>query len=357
MKISSWQLLLLLFLSRVFTTITFLSLDLKESAEMIIPFMASVIVELVLFVPAMLLYKKYPKENVVTAALKVNKVLGITLICIYGLFLVFMIFRTVRFFLYFFETAFPNLIPVVLVGAMLLAVSVYVAYLGIEAVARSAAVVFALFIVMLLIVIPATASDFEMANYYTMPTSANSLFQGIVDGVSRSDEMVILVLITPYIKDKLSRAVYGFLGLKLVFIEGIIICCMLLLGGYMSASPFSFFTMCRYANTAFIERLDAVYLVVWSLMGIVKLSLYSIALIPALGNAVLNKKNKFIISLLPFIIGGIPALLFAYRDQMIIPFIDTTIAFYAIAALGFLVPLIVYIARRFKREKDQPYNS
>lgn len=357
MKISSWQLLLLLFLSRLFTTITFFSLESKDSASIILPFAASVLVEIILFVPAILLYKKYPKENVVTSALKVNKIFGVILICIYSLFLIFMIFKTVRFFLYFFETAFSDLLPVVWVGVMLLAASVYVAYLGIEAAARSAAVVFGLFIVMLLIVIPATAGDFEISNYYTVPIRSDSLFQGILDGISRSDETVLLILIMPYLKEKIGKAVYGFLGMKLVFIEGIIICCMLLLGGYMTASPFSFFTMCRYAKTAFIERLDAVYLVVWTLMGVIKLSLYSIALRPSLENVVSNRKNKFIITALPFIIGGIPALLFAYKDQMLIPFIDTTMAFYAIIALGFLVPLTVYFLRRFKREKNQSYNS
>lgn len=357
MKISSWQLLLLLFLSRLFTTITFFSLEDEATASLILPFAVSVLVEIILFVPAILLYKKYPKENAVTSAFKVNKIFGIILICIYSLFLVFMIFKTVRFFLYFFETSFPDLIPVVWVGIMLLAASVYVAYLGIEAAARSAAVVFGLFIVMLLIVIPATASDFEISNYYTVPISSDSLLQGVLDGISRSDEIVILILIMPYLREKLGKAVYGFLGLKLVFIEGIIICCMLLLGGYMIASPFSFFTMCRYAKTAFIERLDAVYLVVWTLMGVIKLSLYSIALRPTFENVISNKKNKLMITALPFIIGGIPALLFAYKDQMIIPFTDIHIAFYAVIALGFLIPLIVYFLRRFKREKNQPYNS
>lgn len=352
MKISSWQLMLLLFLSRIFTTITFFSLKSKDPASIILPFAASVLVEIILFVPAILLYKKYPKENVITSALNVNKIFGIILIFIYSLFMIFMIFKTVRFFLYFFETAFSDLLPVVWVGIMLLAASVYVAYLGIEAAARSAAVVFGLFIVMLLIVIPATASDFEISNYYTVPISSNSLLQGILDGISRSDETVILILIMPYLKEKIDQAVYGFLGMKLVFIEGIVICCMLLLGGYMTASPFSFFTMCRYAKTAFIERLDAVYLVVWTLMGVIKLSLYSIALRPSLENALSNRKNKLIITALPFIIGGIPALLFAYKDQMIIPFMDTTITFYAIIALGLLIPIIVYFLRRFKREKD-----
>ncbi len=357
MKISSWQLLLLLFLSRLFTTITFFSLESKDSASIILPFAASVLVEIILFVPAILLYKKYPKENAIISALKVNKVLGIILICIYSIFLIFMVFKTVRFFLYFFETAFSDLLPVVWVGVMLLAASVYVAYLGIVAAARSAAVVFGLFIVMLLIVIPATAGDFEISNYYTMPISSNSLFQGILDGISRSDETVVLVLIMPYLREKLAKAVYGFLGMKLVFIEGIIICCMLLLGGYMTAAPFSFFTMCRYAKTAFIERLDAVYLVVWTLMGVIKLSLYSIALRPSLENVLTNKKNKLIITALPFVIGGIPALLFAYKDQMIIPLMDIHISFYAIIALSFVIPLIVYFLRRCKREKNQPYNS
>ena len=357
MKISSWQLLLLLFLSRLFMTITFFSLDDSDSASIILPFAASVLVEVILFIPAILLYKIHPNENVIISAFKVNKALGIILICIYSIFLTFMVFKTVRFFLYFFETEFSALLPIVWVGVILIAASIYVAYLGIEAAARSAAVVFGLFIVMLLIVIFATADDFELSNYYTVPLTSNRLFQGILDGISRSDETVILILITPYLKEKICRAIYGYLGLKLVFIEGIIICCMLLLGGYMIASPFSFFTMCQYAKTAFIERLDAVYLIVWTLMGVIKLSMYSISLFPALEGFPKFKKHKLLITSLPFIIGGIPALLFAYKDQMIIPFLDTNISFYAIIALTFVVPLIIYILRRFKREKNKPYNS
>ncbi|MCC8191739.1 MAG: GerAB/ArcD/ProY family transporter [Ruminococcus sp.] len=237
-------------------------------------------------------------------------------------------------------------------GVLLLIAAAFIAHLGIQAAARSASVVFAFFVAMLVIVLFATVPDFEAENYYTVPLTASSLWQGISDGVSRSDEVVVLVLIMPYLRDKICKAVYGFSGAKLIVIEGIIICCMLLLGGYMSASPFSFFTMCKYANTAFIERLDAVYLFVWTCMGAIKLSLYSIALKPLYENVVSDESKLLCLCCLPFIIGGIPALIFSCKNQMIIPFLDIHVTFYAILLLGFLLPLVVYFLRRCKREKN-----
>ncbi len=351
MKISSWQLLLILFLSRLFTTITFFSLD-SFSAAILLPFCISVFVEAVLFIPAIFLYKKYPDENLLISAFKIAKPFGAVLTAIYGVFLSFLVFKTLRFFLYFFSSAFGDLIPIVLVGVLLLIAAAFIAHLGIQAAARSASVVFAFFVAMLVIVLFATVPDFEAENYYTVPLSASSLWQGISDGVSRSDEVVVLVLIMPYLREKICKAVYGFSGAKLIVIEGIIICCMLLLGGYMSASPFSFFTMCKYANTAFIERLDAVYLFVWTCMGAIKLSLYSIALKPLYENVVTDKSKRLCLCCLPFIIGGIPALIFSCKNQMIIPFLDIHVTFYAILLLGFLLPLVVYFLRRCKREKN-----
>ncbi|MCC8191738.1 MAG: hypothetical protein LIO41_01655 [Ruminococcus sp.] len=102
MKISSWQLLLILFLSRLFTTITFFSLD-SFSAAILLPFCISVFVEAVLFIPAILLYRKYPDENLLFSAFKTAKPFGAVLTVIYGVFLSFLVFKTLRFF----YTSFP----------------------------------------------------------------------------------------------------------------------------------------------------------------------------------------------------------------------------------------------------------
>ncbi len=351
MKISSWQLLILLFLSRIFIAITYFTLEDISPSVMMSTSAISVATDMVLVIPAIFLYKNYPDENVIISAFKVSKIFGIILTVLYFIFAVFMIFRTVRFFLYFFENAFSNLLPTLVVGVMLIAAAAYVAHLGIEAAARSSSIVFAVFILLLIAVVATTAEDFDITNYYVEHIDTNDVFGGIVSGLSRSSEIVVLVLVLPYLKTGITKSVYGFLLLKLLFVEMIILLCMLFLGGYMEAVQFPFFTVCSFAKAPFVDRLDAIFLVVWTLIGVIKLSLFTISLRPA---SVLLKplQNSAVTNLVPFVLGGAPALYFAYKEQMIIPLLDNELTAAAIVLLGTVIPLVVLILRRFKREKN-----
>ncbi len=351
MKISSWQLLILLFLSRIFITITYFTLEDISPSVMMSTSAFSVAADMILVIPTIFLYKKYPDENVIRSAFEISKIFGVILFVLYFIFAIFMIFRTVRFFLYFFENAFLNLLPTIVVGILLIAASAYVAHLGIEAAARSASIVFVSFILLLIAVVFTTAEDFDISNYYVEPIGTSDIFSGIVNGISRSSEMVVLVLLLPYLKNGIGKSVYGFLLIKLLFVEMIVLLCMLLLGGYIEAVPFPFFTVCSFAKAPFVERLDAVFLVIWTLMGVIKLSLFTISLRPA---SVLIKpfSSKMATNLAPFVIGGIPALYLAYKEQMIIPLLDNELTAAAIVLLGTVIPLAVLILRRFKREKN-----
>ena len=351
MKISSWQLLILLFLSRIFITITYFTLEDVSPSVMMSTTAFSVAADMILVIPAIILYKKYPNENVIRSAFEISKSFGIVLFVLYFIFAVFMIFRTVRFFLYFFENAFLNLLPTLVVGVMLIAAAAYVGHLGIEAAARSSSIVFVAFLLLIIAVIATTAEDFDLNNYYTEPVGTNDILNGVVHGISRSSEMVVLVLLLPYLKNGIGKSVYGFLILKLLFVEMIALLCILFLGGYMAAVPFPFFTVCGFAKAPFVERLDAAFLVVWTLMGVIKLSLYTISLRPS---AVLLKplNNNAVTNLVPFVLGGVPALYFAYKEQMIIPLLDNEITACAVLLLGSLVPLAVLILRRLKHEKN-----
>lgn len=352
MKISQGQLLTLLFLSRIFTTITYFSLEPISLPTIIVTVIVSVAVDMILVIPAILIYKKYPDENIVRAAFKINKVLGYIIFAVYFAAVVYIVFRTVRFFLFFFKSTFPDLLPVVVVGALIMIAAIYAAYLGMEAVARSAAVVLGLFVIMLVLVIGFTVSDFEMINYYTQPISADSFMSGVLSGISRSSEIVLLLLSLPYLRKGIVGSVYGFLALKLVVIEAVLISCMLLLGSYVETTKFPFFTMCTYAKSSFIERLDAVFLVVWTLMGIVRLAFAAASVKPAV-EAFAKKDHKYFYAAAPILIGGIPALYCAYKDKMIFSFLDKDVAVYIVAVLGFLIPLILYFIRRSIRRKER----
>lgn len=341
----------LLFISRIFTTVIYFSLERQSIPTVMVTAAVSVAADMLLVIPALLLHKKFPSLSVVTAAFKVSRPLGWGAAGVYSAATALIVFKTMRYFLFFFENTFSELLPLAVVAALIMAAAIYISTLGFRAAARTSAVVLGLFFVMLILCIGLTAGDFDFTRFYFEPIDGDSFFSSVMSGISRSSELVVLPLCIFRVKSKAAASAYGFLALKLVVIEAVLLSCLVLLGSFSETVLFPFFTLCSYATSSVIERLDAVFLVVWTLMGIVRLS-FAVNSMEENLTEMFGLRARLARIIILVLIGGLPAVYCAYKDEMIFSFLDRSFAAAAIIAAGFVIPALAAAALYLKKRRE-----
>lgn len=273
-KISFGQMMVILFISRIFYSMTFIPFKYNDVTCQVIGFSIATAIECLAVIPLIILYKKHPDKNICQVAYEKSKFLGILICIAFAFAAVLVINRLFRYFGYFMYLTFPDFLPLWLVIGAVAIVSFYAAFQGIEAIARSAGIAFAFFILSFVIVAAALITKMSFSNViYTYPKFSN-IWHEIYYELSRFSELLLFPILYPYVKEKAGKSIYGAIALKLIFVYLIITVCVLTLGSYLNISKFPFFDLGAYAETFIIERLDAFLLPAWILVAFVKTALF-----------------------------------------------------------------------------------
>ncbi|MCM1024630.1 MAG: GerAB/ArcD/ProY family transporter [Prevotella sp.] len=271
-KYIGWgQLLLLLFMCRAFTLMTFVpfaregeGLSLRLTAAAI-----STAVQAVLLIPAVLL--KRSSTSVITEK---NKFCGAV---IDALYLAFFLFYTANSLLHFqsFLSArfFPYADALLWIGVILI-VCVYCARLGTEALGRSAVLLFWVFAVALAAMAISSAGEISSANLYFEPLKGDGLFSAVMDDLSRSGEICAAVFLAGRVRDKLRCGLYGLLSAKLVLAAAVTLLIAAVLGDFAVLTDYPFLALGTFGGERFIQRADSLYLVVWTVTAVINASLF-----------------------------------------------------------------------------------
>lgn len=272
-KIGWGQLLLLLLMCRVFTLMTFSQhtddvLTVRMTAAVI-----SSAIQAVLLIPAVLL-----RDSVTRAAMSRSRAAGIFAAVLYLLFFLFYTLSGVMRFRGFLSDRFFRNSGGILWLAVLLAVCAYCARLGTEALGRSGVLLFWLFAAALVIMIISSAGDFDMTNLIFGEPVSDSLFPAVLEDLSRNGEICAAVVLAGHIRSRLRCGVYGLLASKLILIEAVILLITAVLGDFAAYTDYPFLTVGTFNGIGsggnFIQRGDALYLIVWTVTAVVNVSLF-----------------------------------------------------------------------------------
>lgn len=274
-KIGWGQFLLLLFMCRVFTLMTFApasqdgGLTLQMTAAVI-----GTVVQAALLIPIVLL-----KKSVTQTALDKNRVCGAAVAGLYLLFFLFYTVNSLMHFRKFLSVRFFEDSGGIIMLAVLLAVCVYCASLGAEALGRSGVLLFWLFIAALIIMVLYSAQDVDVTNLIFGKIEKRGLFTAVMDDLARNGEICAAAFLAAYVYDKRSPeklrcGVYGLLASKLLLIEGVTLLTAAVLGDFAQLTDYPFLTVGTFGGTGFIQRGDSLYLIVWTITAVINISLF-----------------------------------------------------------------------------------
>ncbi len=273
-KYISWgQLLLLLFMCRVFTLMTFVPFA-RDSEGLTLRLTAAAVsaaVQAVLLIPVVLL-----RRSVTETVLGKNKPCGIIAAALY---LLFFLFYTVNSLLHFQDFLSDRFFPTAdstLWIAVLLLICVYCACMGTEALGRSAVLLFWLFIAALAVMAFTSAGEAKAENLYFEDFSANNLFSAVLNDLSRNGEICAVAFLAGRVRDKLRCGVYGLLTSKLLLAEAAAVFIAAVLGDFAALTDYPFLALGTFGASGggFIQRGDALYLIVWTITAVINISLF-----------------------------------------------------------------------------------
>lgn len=350
-KISFGQMVVILFLSRIFYTMTFIPFMYNDITCQIIGFSISTAIECLAVIPIIILYKKHPDKNICQVIYEKSKLLGILTCIVFALAAVLLINRLFRYFGYFVYATFPDFLPTWLVIGAITIVSFYAAFQGIEAIARSAGITFAFFGLSFIIVILALLGKMSFSNIIYSYPRFDDILHEIYYEMSKFSELLLFPILYPYVKEKAGKSIYGALALKLIFVYVITAVCVLTLGSFLNISKFPFFDLGTYAETFIIERLDAFLLPAWILVAFIKTSLLLLVGKIALSTGFKRiKSNVFLLILTVAVyVASLPYIL---QEKWNISVLDKTVISIILIVLGVLLPLVFCFGKGDENEAE-----
>ena len=153
--------------------------------------------------------------------------------------------------------------------------SLYMAYMGLEAVARLSAPVLLLLLGSLLCIILSLAQDFDplgMAppDFSEFPDMLHSAYLSF----GTTGELILVLLFLPCLKGKAARGFLGWLAAVAALLAVVISTALYTIQDYAATQAYPFYALAKTALLFNFQRMDALHMVVWTMIGLIKLSLY-----------------------------------------------------------------------------------
>lgn len=352
-KISAFQFYVMLFLSRVLTTVTYISSYTKNVrlSDMLIQPIFRIVFGIIIMIPIYLLHKKYDDKNLIDVARERSPKLSKAISVLYLIaFFYFTVVTIARLDVFTGTVVFPE----TNVNFMLVFVIIfccYGAYLGFDALGRTSVLTAVLVIPAIIFILCALVNKVDLLNL--SPIFYNGVLPVVetaVDSVGQTIEYAMIAIALPKVNGKVTKGFFAWLFSQTLLMAVMFFFAGSVMGNFAATQLFPFHTLASLAEIAMFDRLDAIFTSVWIMCAFIKASLLIFLQADILHKEFgkLKKVNYLtVIGIVTiaanlFVAGGIER--FSAVDASIIKVIITGIT-------TFVIPLIILIISRRRKDK------
>lgn len=275
--ISVAQLFVMLFISRYIVNITY-SLyvtDISKMWDNLISAVISFFLTLLMVIPVYLLYKRSPSHSILDRGYIAWGKLGAIIAVIYAVYYIWVLCYNLSLFDLFVTDLMNPKISAAALSLGVMAAAIYGAYKGIEALGRTSGLVLIAILAAFIFLICALAVQVDPLNY--KPYFADDM-SGVLNGtlleLAQNSCIPALAVLLPFAKGNVKKAigwwctsVYGTIILVVLLVVGV-------LGDYLGTQVFPVYTAASVAQIGIFQRMDAVFLGVWTAGIFIKCSLF-----------------------------------------------------------------------------------
>lgn len=357
-KISSKQLATAFVASRLTTEMIMIPGELiRYGSDRFIAILTAKLMVLILYLPMLLLTKKYEGDNFLSAAIRRNRIYGIILAVIFGIVLMSVTVNSVlNLQLYITDTLLGELLLISGV-TLIIGASVYGAVKGVSAVSRTAVFGTAIFgfLIVLILVTMSDRLDFSYL-YPAVIEDGNYFFRAFVSEISCNSEILVFAVLCKNIESKPNRTVYYSLAVILVLLELVNLIYNLILGPYLNELEYPLYVISSLSDIVVFQRLDGIDAIVWLLCGIIKIALLFTSM-KEMYNTV-SKKPKSVWFLLIYALLVMFICTITGSDRRYYDLLQTVLhTAIPLVITGAVIPLLVLFTGKKKPQKEENHEE
>ena len=349
-RITSVQFFLMMFVARAVVTIGLNDKYLGGSnmLEAIVSYGLAMGVSLLLALPVRAAYRRYPACTIGDAAQQALGPVGKAVPALYlvyflqsgaaslGIFQVFLV-----------DTVNPEFSATLAMG-VLMGVAVFGASRGLETVARAGVCVFALLVAGTGLMFALVAGRFEPENLQPLFVhGTGQALHGTLLFVLRTSVFADMAVLLPFVKGRKTPGFLLWAGGTTLFVAALLLLLAGCLGPYAATRDFPVYFLSGLADTGALQRMDAVFIGVWMMALIVKLSCELTACRVCL-TSLTRRERPLLWALLPglAILGlALGAVSCQWVQSLLL---DTRLLLFCTAMTGLLLPGLVLVGSRGK---------
>ncbi len=350
-RLSAMQLAVMMICARCFSMMTYFPYTQSNTLVFMIAMLISTALQGLLLIPAAILCSRHGK-GLCEIALERSRLLGVFVSVAFLLYFLWDIFMTTGTFAFFVDNYFSNhisRIPAVICAG---AVAVYLGGLGSAALGKCAGVMFFLFALFTGVLLLSALDRPDFTNFHLAQDNIPKALTGDIAGeLVRNRELVALVFLLGDVRGSKPKAVYSYLAVKLVILEVVMGFAALVLGEFAVETDMPFFYLSCYSNSSVIERYDAGFMAVWTVLGVVRLALAfhcSGRCLRLIGKRISRRTSILLVQIVPA--AATFVLLLRHRWKGLAYMRETP--WLTVCAVG-LVPLTVLLFDKFRRSANE----
>lgn len=346
-KISAFQFFTMLFISRALTTVTYLSSYTKDVrlSDMLVQPVFRITLGIVIMIPLYFICKKHNTTDLLSLAN--SKIVSF---CYVFVFFYFTVITIARLDVFAGTVVFPETdVNFLLVFAILLCS--YGAYLGFEALGRSAVLSAVLVVPALVFIMATLVKKVDLLNLTPVfYNGVTPVIKTAVDSVGQTVEYAIIAICLPKVSGNVKKGFFWWLSLQTLLMATMFFFAATVMGNFTGTQLFPFHTLASLAEFAMFDRLDAIFTSVWILCAFIKAGLLIYLQSDILHQAFKKIQRKYFIVGICTITIIINLLIasqfkrFSFVDNSIFKIIITVIT-------AFAIPLFVLILKRKGRKE------
>ena len=346
-KISSFQFFTMLFISRALTTLTYLSSYTKDIrlSDMLIQPIPRIAMGIIIMLPVYFLYKKHPDKSIFDRIREKSSVFAkVSVIVCSVIFLYFTVVTLARLDLFAGTVVFPETnVNYLIVFAVICCA--YGAFLGWEALGRSAVLSAILVVPAIIFIVVNLVNKVDLLNLSPVfYNGVTPVLKTAVDSMGQTVEYAIIAIALPKVSGKKVKGYLIWLVAQTALMGILFFFAGAVMGNFASTQLFPFHTLASLAQFSMFDRLDAIFTSVWIFGAFIKVGL----LIYLQADILCVEFPKISRGIFIVVIGSLTILLnlfvsgeiqrFSYIDSSKIKIVFTIIA-------AFLIPLIILVGK------------
>lgn len=240
---------------------------------------------------------------------------------------------------------------VILISAAFMGACFYASYVGTEGVARMSSVVFAVFILMTLSAAFMSLKDWNAARIITEQARGAGGFAGaLLEELSRNSQLLLLPFFYHKVRGGARKGFFMGLSLQLVLLELFSLMMTSAMGLLIKSADYPFFSMISSSGRSGFGRMDAFYILVWTLSAVAYTGIFLTAAKEAL-TMECKFSSRSVIVVWAAVYSGTAAVLAGGENSFYILrlFTGGTLT----AVLYFIIPLFIFIGGKLNAKSKK----